>query len=171
MRLKSDKDLRMHFSFTFQKNKVIQGLRYHFISRPEIKILLIVINVFAVISAILFYLKKVQPLPFLISAFLWMILMIVIWMVLPRYIYSKSAIFKQEIDLNVNQSGINIEIEGKRGEWPWTSFASYFESPNFYHLYFTSRSFFLIPKEAVPANEVGDFKRLVAENIVREKVK
>ncbi|QES90009.1 YcxB family protein [Rhizosphaericola mali] len=161
----------MQFSFTFQKNKVIQGLRYHFISRPEIKILLIVINVFAVISAILFYLKKVQPLPFLLSAFLWMILMIVIWMVLPRYIYSKSPIFKQELELTVNKNGLTIAMDGKQGEWTWPSFSSYFESPNFYHLYFSSRSFFLIPKDAVPANEVGEFKKLVAENIIREKVK
>ena len=44
----------MKIHITYDKPKVIQALRYHFISRKEIRILLIAVNVFAVISAVLF---------------------------------------------------------------------------------------------------------------------
>ena len=57
--------------FTYNKNKVIQALRYHFITRREIKIMLILVNVFAIVSAALFYLKLIQPLAFLLSSVLW----------------------------------------------------------------------------------------------------
>lgn len=50
--------------FTYEKAKVIQALRFHFISRREIKIMIILINVFAITSAILFYVKKLIPLLF-----------------------------------------------------------------------------------------------------------
>jgi len=44
----------------------MNALRYHFISRPEIKILLIVVNLFTILSAILFYMHKIQSLSFLL---------------------------------------------------------------------------------------------------------
>jgi hypothetical protein len=32
--------------------------------------------------------------------------------------------------------------------WQWKDFSSWLESPYFFHLYFNSRSFFLVPKDA-----------------------
>ena len=40
--------------FTYNKGKVIQALRYHFITRKEIKGMMILVNVFAIVSAALF---------------------------------------------------------------------------------------------------------------------
>ena len=41
--------------FGYEKRQVLQALRYHFITRPEIKILLIIVNVFTILSAVLLY--------------------------------------------------------------------------------------------------------------------
>ena len=69
----------MLIQFGYDKKQVLQALRYHFLSRPEIKILLILVNVFAIVSAGLFFFKKISPLAFLISSVLWFVLMIVFW--------------------------------------------------------------------------------------------
>ncbi len=52
--------------FGYQKAQVLQALRYHFISRPEIKVLIVVVNIFTILTAILVYLHRIQPLSFLI---------------------------------------------------------------------------------------------------------
>jgi Na+/H+ antiporter NhaA len=63
-------------AFNYNKPKVIQALRYHFISRREIKLLMIFVNVFAIASAALFYFKQISALAFLVSSLLWFVLMI-----------------------------------------------------------------------------------------------
>jgi hypothetical protein len=50
----SIKNMTIHF--TYEKSKVIQALRYHFITRPELRIMIIIVNVFALLSATLAYL-------------------------------------------------------------------------------------------------------------------
>lgn len=155
----------MQFSFSYQKNKVIQGLRYHFITRPEIKALILVINLFAIISAVLFYLKKIQPQPFLLSSFFWVILLILFWFILPWYIYRKSTTFKDSFSVNIISSG--IELSNGRGNvfWSWDQFSSYFESPAFIHLYFSSRSFFMVPKDKLSPDQLSQIRILLQENI------
>ena len=56
----------MTVQFGYDKKQVIQALRYHFLMRREIKVLLILKNVFAITSAILFAMKKIQTISFLI---------------------------------------------------------------------------------------------------------
>jgi hypothetical protein len=80
--------------FTYNKPKVIQALRYHFITRREIKIMMILVNIFAIIAAALFFFKKVSPFSFLVSSVLWFVLMIVFWFLLPQLIYKKFPAFK-----------------------------------------------------------------------------
>jgi hypothetical protein len=53
----------MTIHVTYNKPKVIQALRYHFISRPEVRILLILVNVFGVGSAALFTFAKYRRWP------------------------------------------------------------------------------------------------------------
>ncbi|WP_315818322.1 YcxB family protein [Paraflavitalea speifideaquila] len=84
----------MTIQFGYDKKEVIQALRYHFLTRPEIKILLIFVNVFAILSAVMFYMKYIQALSFLAFSILWFILMLVIWRILPGSIYRRSATFK-----------------------------------------------------------------------------
>ena len=90
----------------YEKNKVLQALRYHFISRPEIKVLLILVNVFAILSAVLMALKLIRPFPFLISSFMWFVLMITFWFLLPFIVYRRTSTFKESVDVSFRESDI-----------------------------------------------------------------
>ena len=147
-------------TFTYNKAKVIQALRYHFISRKEIKILMIVVNVFAILSAVLFYLKMISPLAFLISSFLWFVMMILFWYLLPQIIYRRAATFKDSFNAILTADNFAIENNRGRRDWDWASFSSWMESPHFFHLYFNSRSFFIIPKEAFDGDDVHEARKI-----------
>lgn len=136
--------------FGYEKKQVIQALRYHFLSRKEIKILLILINVFAVLSAILFGLGKVQPIAFLLFSIMWFTLMLAIWTLLPRNIYKKALTFQDKFAMNFDNEHVTLQNERGAQRWPWNAFSSFVESPYFFHLYFDSKSFFLVPKDAFP---------------------
>ena len=66
----------MTIHFSYDKQQVMQALRYHFISRPEIRIMLILVNVFALTCAVLYYLKKIAPFAVLTGSIMWFFLMI-----------------------------------------------------------------------------------------------
>ncbi len=151
--------------FTYNKARVIQALRYHFISRREIKLLMIFVNVFAIFSAALFFFKKISPLAFLISSALWFVLMILFWFLLPQIIYRKASTFKDRFRAILSASDFTIENNrGSRG-WEWASFSTWMESPHFFHLYFNSRSFFIIPKEAFDGDEVHEARKFFTAKI------
>lgn len=134
--------------FTYNKNKVLQALRFHFISRKEIKIMIILVNVFAILSATLYFMKMVSPVAFLMSSMLWFVLMISFWFILPGIIYRKSATFKDRFRVSFEEQHFFLENDRGSRSWPWSSFSTMMESPHFFHLYFDNRSFFIIPKEA-----------------------
>lgn len=146
---------------------VIQALRYHFITRKEIKLLMITVNVFAILSAALFYFKKVSPFAFLVSTLLWVGLMISFWFVMPYAVYRKASTFQDTFKMIFGEHGIRLENENGFTEWGYEKFSTYYESPNFIHLYFNSRSFFLVPKEA--ADEEGKLDEL--RLILKRKIK
>jgi hypothetical protein len=150
----------MTVHFGYDKKQVIRALRYHFLMRPEIKVLLILINLFAIASFVLFSLNKIQALSFLIFATLWFLLMLVIWQVLPASIYRKSQTFRDTFTMHFDDEAVVLEtMKGAKG-WPWKAFSHFVESPYFFHLYFDARSFFLVPKEA--------FKDITAQQSVRQ---
>ncbi|HVY76335.1 MAG TPA: YcxB family protein [Puia sp.] len=138
----------MIIHFGYDKKQVLRALRYHFISRPEIKILLIVLNVFAILSALLFYLHKIQPISFLSFSLLWFVLLIIIWWLLPLSVYKKSQTFRDEFSMDINEQHVVLQTERGSHTWQWPEFSTYLESPYFFHLYFSSRAFFLVPKDA-----------------------
>lgn len=151
--------------FTYDKAKVIQALRYHFISRKEIKVLMILVNVFALISAALFFFKKISPVAFLLSSALWFSMMILFWFLLPLIIYRRAQTFRDKFRVLLDQNEFGIENDrGGRG-WKWSEFSTWLESPHFYHLYFNSRSFFIIPKEAFPGDDVHEARKIFKEKI------
>jgi hypothetical protein len=157
----------MHIAFGYDKKQVLQALRYHFLSRPEIKTLVILVNIFAILSAVLFAFKKIQGLSFLIFSFLWFSLMVVIWRILPASIYRGAVTFRDNFSMRFEEDG--IELFNQRGSktWPWTNFSHLLESPHFFHLYFDARSFFLVPKDAF-----SDVEQLQAvRNLIKEKIK
>jgi YcxB-like protein len=151
--------------FTYSKPKVLQALRYHFITRKEIKILIILVNVFAIVAAVFYGFKKVSAFAFIGSSFLWFSLMISFWYILPNIIYRKSATFKDRFKVSFEPQHMFIENERGSRSWPWTAFSNMIESPHFFHLYFDSRSFFIIPKDAFQLEELYTARQLLKEKI------
>ena len=151
--------------FTYNKAKVIQALRYHFITRPEIRVMMVLVNVFAIVSAALFFFKKISPLAFLISSVLWFFLMIVFWFWLPRMIYRRAGTFKDRFQAILSTDEFRIENDRGGRSWPWGEFSTWIESPHFFHLYFSSRSFFIVPKEAFEGDEVHEARKIFKAKI------
>jgi len=157
----------MIIHFGYDKKQVLQALRYHFITRPEIKILLIVVNVFTIISAVLLYMHKIRPLSFLIFSALWFMLLITIWRLLPNSIYKKSQTFRDKFSMHLQEKEVVLETERGAHAWQWNDFSSFVESPYFFHLYFNSRSFFLVPKDAF--RDIPELQE--ARQLLRSKIR
>jgi hypothetical protein len=157
----------MTIYFCYDKKQVLQALRYHFITRPEIKILLILVNVFTVISAVLVYLHRIQPISFLIFSILWFVLIIVVWRILPSSIYKKSRTFQDNFSMSIDEKEVLLGTSRGNQAWQWEDFSSFIESPYFFHLYFNSRSFFLVPKDAFK----GIIELQEARQLMRDKIK
>ena len=157
----------MTISFSYDKKQVIQALRYHFLSRPEIRVLLILVNVFAIGSAVLLYFRIVQPISFLMFSILWFLLMLVIWRILPQSIYRKSRTFQDHFSMNFNEDHVTLITDRGEKAWPWGVFSKFVESPYFFHLYFDSRSFFLVPTDAFKDIE----EKQEARRLLRTKIR
>ncbi|SIS65705.1 YcxB-like protein [Filimonas lacunae] len=151
----------MQVSFSYDKKKVIQGLRYHFMSRAEIRIMVILVNVFAIIAAILFYSKKIRPEPFLLGSCIWIFMMLSFWFILPYTIYRRNSTFLDQFTIFFTGQGLKLENEKGQVQWEWSQFSGFFESPHFFHLYFTSRQFFLIPKETMTPEFTHELRGLL----------
>ena len=156
----------MQVTVTYKKAQVLQALRYHFISKREIKFMIILVNVFTSVAAILFYNKKVTPLAFLISFILWVVLMLAFWRWLPSAIYKKSVTFRDSFQVSLEENHFFIENSKGSKSWAWREFSEMIETPNFFHLYFNPRSFFLLPKDAF-----GDSDRIhAARTFLKNKI-
>lgn len=160
----------MRIEISYTKGKVLQALRYHFISRTEIKVMMILVNVFALLAAGLYAFKLISPLPFLMSSVLWISMMVAFWIWLPLLIYSKSRTFKDQFVVLLEENHLFIETENGKKSFAWREFHAYFETPGFFHLYFDSKTFFLIPKDAFYEQDSLDKARsLFRNNIGKSK--
>ncbi|MFZ1329039.1 MAG: YcxB family protein, partial [Chitinophagaceae bacterium] len=156
----------MTIYFGYEKPQVIQALRYHFISRREIRVMLILVNVFAIASIALYAFGKVTAMAFLTGSFLWIVLMVSFWFILPGIVYRKAATFKHEFSMTFEDDNFTLSHEKGSKSWPWTALKNYVESPHFFHLYFDSRSFFLVPKNGCKdTDEVYALRQLIKENL------
>jgi hypothetical protein len=156
----------MTVQFGYKKREVLDGLRGHFFARPEIRTLIIVINVFAILSAILFALKKIQALPFLLFSVLWFFLWISVRRLLPLSIYKRSATFQDTFTLSLEDRGILLETRKGSQLWAWEDFSGFKETIYFFHVYFNARSFFLIPKDSFKdITEIQAARKLLKERI------
>ena len=159
----------MVIEFSYDKSKVIQGLRYHFITRPELRLMIILVNVFALISAALFYFKVVTPLAFLIGSTLWFVMMISVWFLLPNVIYKRTATFKDSFQMSFNNESFSLGNERGSRSWEWKKLVSFLESPHFFHLYFDGRTFFLVPKSGCKSSdEIFELRQLLKEKIKKK---
>jgi hypothetical protein len=159
----------MQLSFNYDKKKVIQALRYHFISRPEIKIMMILTNVFAITAAALFYFKKIRPEPFFLGTIIWLMMLLAVWYFLPYTIYRKSPTFKDDFIIDFSDTHVHLENEKGAVNWEWKKFASWLETPNFFHLYFNPKSFFLIPKDEMTDDFRHSLRGMLNTNIGKQK--
>jgi hypothetical protein len=92
-------------------------------------------------------------------------MMLAFWFLLPFTIYKKSPTFNQRLKATFGKDEFTIENEkGSRG-WGWREFTSTMESPHFFHLYFDTRSFFIVPKEAFLEEEINMIRKVIAEKI------
>jgi hypothetical protein len=156
----------MTIHFSYDKSKVLQALRYHFISRLEIRIMLILVNVFALTSAVLFYFHKITSLAVLMGSFLWFFLMISFWFVMPLMVYSRAATFKDNFTMNFEDQGFSLGNERGSRSWPWKALSSFMETPHFFHLYFDSKSFFLVPKTGFRnSDEIFEMRKMLKEKL------
>jgi hypothetical protein len=155
----------MLHSFSYEKNKVIQGVRYHFVQDRAIKLLVILINVFAIVSAALFYSKKIRPEPFLLGSLLWLVMMVTFWYIMPHSIYKKAATFKDTFTIDF--ADLQVTLSNDRGSvhWDWQKFSKFFESPHFFHLYFDAKSFFIVPKEGMTEDMRHELRGLLNKKI------
>ena len=156
----------MQIHFSYNKKLVIQALRLHFITRSEIKILIVLVNIFAIFSAVMFYFKRVSPLAFMVSSLLWIVLMVAFWFIMPYAVYRKASTFRDSFTMFFTETGVRVQNERGYTSWNWNQFSSYIETPHFIHLYFDSRSFFLVPKTATEDEGVLDGIR----NLLRSKI-
>ena len=158
-------NIQMQITFSYDKKKTLQALRYHFIARPEIKWMMIVVNVFAIVAAALFYFHKIRPEPFLLGTIIWLIMMLGVWYVLPYGIYNKATTFKETFTIFFSER--EVKLKSNRGfvDWPWNKFVMFFESPHFFHLYFDAKSFFLVPKEGMTDDFRHELRALFNEKI------
>jgi hypothetical protein len=155
--------LTIHFGY--EKSKVLQALRYHFITRPEIRIMLILVNVFALASIILYALEKVTPMAFLVGSFLWIVLMISFWFILPGLVYRRAVTFRHEFSMDFSETGFSLRHERGARDWAWKDLSHFVESPHFFHLYFDNRSFLLVPKTGCrDTDEVHALRILIREH-------
>ena len=127
--------------------------------------MILVVNVFAISAVVLYFMRLVSPLAFLLSSTLWFALMVAFWYVLPIIIYRRAATFKDHFKVSFEDQHLFLENERGGRSWPWKDFSSFMESTNFFHLYFNSQSFFLIPKSAFPKDDLHEIRKFLKEKI------
>jgi hypothetical protein len=159
----------MKIYFGYEKGQVLQALRYHFISKPEIRIMLILVNVFALASITLYAFHKVTEAAFFVGSFLWIVLMISFWFILPGIVYRRAETFKHTFSMDFEPGGFTLSHERGNRSWPWEALSSFIESPHFFHLYFDSRSFLLVPKSGCrDKDEVYELRQLLKEKVKKK---
>jgi hypothetical protein len=95
------------------------------------------------------------------------VLLISIWKLLPLSVYKRAHTFRDEFSMDLNEQAVVLQTERGSHAWQWQEFSSFLESPYFFHLYFNSRSFFLVPKDAF--KDLGMLQQ--ARALLREKLK
>jgi hypothetical protein len=91
--------------------------------------------------------------------------MISFWYILPGIIYRKATTFKDRFRVSFEDQHMFLENDRGSKSWPWKDFSTMLESPYFFHLYFNSRSFFLIPKDAFENYDLLEIRRFLKDKI------
>ena len=152
----------MTINFTYDKKQVLQALRYHFLSKKEIRLMIILVNVFALASVVLFYTKKILPFAFLVGSLLWFGLMVSFWFILPGMVYRRAATFRDHFTMHFEEESFSVGNERGSRSWQYQELSNFVETPKFFHLYFDNRSFFLVPKDAFAnTDEIFELRQIL----------
>ena len=92
-------------------------------------------------------------------------LMASFWYILPHTIYKRAATFQDSFIINFTDRAVLLENERGSIDWTWEKFSRYFESPHFFHLYFDSKSFFLVPKDDMAEEFKHELRALLNSKI------
>ncbi len=151
----------MKYSISYNKNEVLQALRYHFIKQAEIKSLMIIVNLYAIVTAVLLFMKKIRPEPFLLGSVLWLVLMLFFWYVLPTLFFKKTILFKEQWKFSFDDKQATLISTLGEASWAWETVTYYFESPYFFHFYFGPKSFFIIPKTTISVEDQHNIRGIL----------
>ncbi len=156
----------MFLSFCYDKADVIQALRHHFRSKPEIRvfgIILFILLIFACGGAI----SGLVSAPALAGvAIMLAILVLAFWWLLPYSIYNRAATFRDSIHLRFNEDGLFIGTSSGERLVLWKQFHRYARTDQFIFLYRNNQSFFLIPVKAFQSlGDLEDFTRMLKEKV------
>jgi len=156
-------------SFKYNRKQVMQALRYHFISKKEIRLLIILVNVFALFAAVMYGFHYIKPLALILSSFLWFTLMLAFWFILPLTVYNRAKTFQDSFVLTFMDAYMHIQNPNGSKDWNYQSFKYFIETPNFFHLYIDERSFFLIPKDAFNDTDASHAARLMLRQNIKQR--
>lgn len=131
--------------------------------------MIILVNVFAIVSLTLYLLNKITPMAFMVGTLLWIVFMISFWFVMPSMVYKRAETFKHEFSMHFEAENFSLEHERGSKTWPWNALTTFLESPHFFHLYFDTRSFFLVPKSGFrDRDEVYEMRKMLKEKIKKK---
>lgn len=159
----------MHLEFSYNREDVLNALRYHFMQRVETKVFR---NTLFILLAITLagYTFKIVTIGALIGiAAMILLIALVFWYLLPVSIYNKAATFKDNIHLRYSEEGIVISTRTSefQRELSWSNFTQVVEAKNFFFLYRGKKNFFLVPTSAFETEAAQkEFGRLAKNNIV-----
>ncbi|MEJ7914073.1 MAG: YcxB family protein, partial [Chitinophagaceae bacterium] len=84
----------------------------------------------------------------------------------PITVYRRAATFRDHFIMDFGGESFSVGNERGSRSWQWTALSKWIETPNFFHLYFDSRSFFLVPKYAFSGSD--DLHEM--RNLLRQKI-
>ena len=130
--------------------------------------MIILVNVFTLASAVLFYTKQILPFAFIAGSFLWIFLMISFWFVLPGIVYRRASTFRDHFTMNFEEEGFTVGNERGSRSWSWKELKYFLETPRFFHLYFDATSFFLVPKEGIEGDGVYELRNIIKSHVKKK---
>ena len=158
----------MHLEFSYNKEEVLNALRYHFLQRGEIKVFRTTLFILLTFTLVGFSYRLVTVGALIGILGMSVVIGLVFWYMLPVSVYNKAATFQDDIRLNYSEDGIVIATRKSdvRKELSWHAFTQVVKAKNFFFLYKGKKDFFLVPTSAFKTElEQREFERLAKKNI------
>ncbi|QHS61329.1 YcxB family protein [Chitinophaga agri] len=158
----------MHLEFSYNKEEVLNALRYHFLQLGEIKVFrntLFILLAFTM-AGFAFDIVTIGALIGIVGMII--LIVTVFWFLLPVSIYNKAATFKDDIHLKYSEEGITISTRTSEQQrlLSWSTFTKVVEAKNFFFLYRGKKNFFLVPTSAFKSQDAHqEFSRLAKDKI------